>query len=230
MPGMKKASAPFICFISALPTPSYSFKVTFADKCLAYDRHLRPREGISLASMLPIKLISLALFQRADMSPLQAHFPFLPQRRCLQWPPWGLRDTDHMLHIDGTHLCKLNQMIRTGIHIGSAVNQKGYSFFCRNQRRKRRTLHTFDSYRRSTGLPPALHPCCRQKTNASACPCLSLCSVPPRWKNPFFLRIARNRRLSGFNHLRCMPGSEPALCHKYTWKVPVLCQFFFQPE
>ena len=35
----------------------------------------------------------------------------------------GIFNTNHMLHIDGSHSGKLNQMRRSGIHIRSAVNQ-----------------------------------------------------------------------------------------------------------
>ena len=35
-------------------------------------------------------------------------------------------------------------MIRSGVYVGSAVDQKGNAFGCRDQRGKRRSLDTFD--------------------------------------------------------------------------------------
>ena len=52
--------------------------------------------------------------------------------------------TYNALHIDRSHLCKLDKMRRSGIYIRSAVDQKGNSFQRRNQRRKRRTLYPFN--------------------------------------------------------------------------------------
>ena len=50
-----------------------------------------------------------------------------------------------MFHINGTHLGKLYQMGRSCIHVSSAVNQKGSSFFRRQKRSQRRALHALDS-------------------------------------------------------------------------------------
>ena len=57
----------------------------------------------------------------------------------------GILHSHDMFHINGTHLCELHQMRRSGVHIRAAVHQKGNSFFCGNQRCERRSFHSFDT-------------------------------------------------------------------------------------
>ena len=54
-------------------------------------------------------------------------------------------NANYILHVNGSHLCKLYQMRRSGIYISSTVNQKSYSLFCRNQRCQWRSLNSSDS-------------------------------------------------------------------------------------
>ena len=45
----------------------------------------------------------------------------------------GPVNTYYMFHVNRTHPCKLYQMRGTGVHIGPAVQQQGYPFFCGDQ-------------------------------------------------------------------------------------------------
>ena len=51
-------------------------------------------------------------------------------------------DTADLLHIDGAHLCVLDQPLRLGVNIGTTVEQQGHALAGRNQCTERRTRHT----------------------------------------------------------------------------------------
>ena len=56
----------------------------------------------------------------------------------------GILNTGHILHVDGAHLSKLDQLGGTGIHVGAAVHQKNRSL-CRGHKRcQRRALDPAD--------------------------------------------------------------------------------------
>ena len=81
-----------------------------------------PPWGISLASIASGEVNPLHSFNRKCLAYQRIAFFFL--RTDIDNGHPRVLYSHHVLHIDGTHLGKLHQMGRSGIHIGSTVNQK----------------------------------------------------------------------------------------------------------
>ena len=99
-----------------------------------------PPCGISRASMLPMKLMSLHSFKSGNVSFAQ-RIALLFLRTDVDDRHTRILDSNHVFHVDGSHLCKLYQMGRSCIDIGAAVDQQGHALFCRNQWSQWRTFN-----------------------------------------------------------------------------------------
>ena len=116
-------------------------------------------------------------------------------------------DSYNMLHIDGTHFCKLYQMRWSCIYICSTVNQKRDSLGGRNQRGKRWSLNAFASAHQH--LPAYKN--CSGTSGRNKCICFLFFDhfQPDNDGRIFLLTDCKYRRFCCFDYFCCIYHLNP---------------------